>query len=391
MKIGEFAKKHNTTKATIRYYTDLKLLLPSYDETYPNYDDCMKDMKDILMFQKLGFTNKEILNLKMIQRYYITRNEHFVSQVNRIFNHKIKKHKHQIEELNDMIDGIQNLIRDYSDSNNQKTSGISLNALEYLNCPDCHESFELKNANIKHQTIIKGILSCSCGDHYKIENGMIVPLEETVQLPNIRSEPKGDFENHHFALLKKTGDYIVQKIEDWDHSRGILFMGSDVLFFMRGLERCFKKDGMYFICCTSMNTAERLRLIIQSKKLEASIIIVYSNDKLPLSPMIPYFVDLDSNLLDYRNDQALGHHVSLYDHDYKEKGFGIYVKNVVHTNGEHAYYLDQQSVINSYIDKGYSANVVDTLGTFTGIPVFKRILEDDLECEVYLTEYSKEG
>src|SRR6056297_1922661 len=61
MRIGEFSKQFNVSKETVRYYTDRELLTPVKIGNSNIYDqNCVEDMKNILLLKEMDFSIEEI-------------------------------------------------------------------------------------------------------------------------------------------------------------------------------------------------------------------------------------------------------------------------------------------------------------------------------------------
>lgn len=69
MKIGEFVKRCQTTKDTIRYYEELTLIKPDTSTTYKDYNQKnIDDFPTIKEMQSLGLSLKVIQGLFVVKR-----------------------------------------------------------------------------------------------------------------------------------------------------------------------------------------------------------------------------------------------------------------------------------------------------------------------------------
>ncbi len=263
---------------------------------------------------------------------------------------------------------------------------LSMQTLKFLSCPICHNAFEIHNASIKSERIHKGILGCSCGRMYKIDHGIILDQNKDIEFKRAEGNIDIKLESEHFAVLKKSGDYLLNKMNKWDHSRGIIFMPADNISLIRGVDRCFRKQGEYFICCTSLAQASVIWQILERQAFEGNATVIVTDHEPPLSPMIPYLVDFDSNAVDFKKSKPLGHRFSLFDHEFKEEVIGFYAKTV---SVKHSTYLDRSMIGDQYLGEGYQLDEEEVIGTTRGVRVFNDINGSNEECEHYALYHTK--
>lgn len=159
MKIGEFAKKNNTTIDTIRHYMNLKLLLPLKNGGQYDFDEiCQSDFDEIYQLKRLKFTLKDIqyfLDYKRLSGISFTSfqaNEHILSLY--------KAHlKHLIEEEKQLRNTIQTLKTSIQAPNPQpilkkRQIGIDIQLIQFIACPICSTHPLTLKANDVHNNMI---------------------------------------------------------------------------------------------------------------------------------------------------------------------------------------------------------------------------------------------
>ncbi|MGN0704270.1 MAG: MerR family transcriptional regulator [Lentihominibacter sp.] len=186
MKIGEFAEKYGLETSKIRYYIEAGLLLPSRHGSQFRFGekDC-REMELVLELKKLGFSIKEILSYINVMRSYNHGESKMYDKLLKIIRDKKKEHLYSLDALKAQISSLdvkENEIRMLKDNIEQcpvtvdsvtEVSGIPLEAVPILRCPDCGCAFSIENSNIIGGLLTDGVMSCRCGYTAYIRNGML--------------------------------------------------------------------------------------------------------------------------------------------------------------------------------------------------------------------------
>lgn len=158
MKIQAFSEKHNCKLSTVRYYTDLGLLLPNREDTYADYDShCDDDMKKIKRLRSIDFSISDIGKLMTLFRVGVVLSDKDVDVLHGILTHKEQAIHSQIKLLNDNLEDLNILKNEIvSQVKLSEHKGIALNMLDYIICPLCGSYMEINSAKIIIR-IISGI------------------------------------------------------------------------------------------------------------------------------------------------------------------------------------------------------------------------------------------
>lgn len=316
MKIGAFAKKFKLNKSTVRYYSDIKLLIPKQTETYPDYDEsCQKDMADILNLKTMGFTIEQIKEIKILDRFYVNFSESNLNHLYSILNLKVKEHKEHINQISEQIETIESYKASLIHKDILTPYGIPVMSLSFLNCPTCHEQLNISNAAIQSNQILSGQLSCSCGMTYDIRNGIIMASD------SIADDKSGDkqleafefvnkLDNSHIANIRNMGVKIQNSLRQWDHSHGIIFMNADVDVLLMSLTDEFKSDGHYLFCSYDYNGLVILKSKMERQNIKGHFTFIYFDQALPIRHDIPYLIDNVGNLFDLVGGKPIGYGVN---------------------------------------------------------------------------------
>lgn len=284
MRIGEFSKKYNITRDTVRHYIDMGLLIPRKDGHHYRFDDGHgRDISKIIEFKNLDFSLNEIqkiLNFNRLagknsneyNKYYLK-----VLEDKRKFAIKCQKRYEEIEiTLNKKIEDIVN-----REEKTEKLLGINISCLEILYCPLCNNNLNISDGNIENNMIINGKVECYCGYGAYIEDGIYIGNNCGVNLSNEKKIPSKldfmedastEFINFFYdgmsEMIEKikinkkdykyilelencSGTFLMQYIEDLDKETTYIIVNND----KRRLEKLKKNlelnnlhEGFIFIC-----------------------------------------------------------------------------------------------------------------------------------------------
>lgn len=206
MKIGEFAKKHDVTVDTVRYYIDEGLLTPFRENTQYCFTEIDDDVMDsILALKSMNFKIDEMKAYLLFQTLYTNSTFNYIGDFRQRFMNKLKENKQEIKRL----EKINNIIEKRLGGEKEVLSvsrGIPINFIGRLRCPDCKESLELSNPILEHNEVIEGELHCpKCGKKYFISYGIL--SDEPLTDLEVRTDGLSDL----FDKYLKTNDkeYIV--------------------------------------------------------------------------------------------------------------------------------------------------------------------------------------
>lgn len=174
MRIGEFAKKHNTTQDTIRHYLNMELLITEKSGgQYRFSDEDSWDLEKIIELKSLHFSLLEIQEILCFHRLagdmtleYRSYCKSLLESKKEYFIKEIHKYKNLKTTINDMILEIK------ASEENKIKLGIPISSIEIFQCPHCKKGIELFNGIIEKNMILEANIKCECGYNASIENGI---------------------------------------------------------------------------------------------------------------------------------------------------------------------------------------------------------------------------
>src|SRR6056297_844997 len=180
MRIGEFSKQFNVSKETVRYYTDRELLTPVKIGNSNIYDqNCVEDMKNILLLKDMDFTIEEISRyfafFRLSTKHTILMKKDLLS----LFKEKQTDIERKIKDLMTAKKEIQKKIEEINnfeeiDVDADEQPGFPLDLLSILVCPECGKQLHVENGEISFNCLISGIMKCKCGYKAEIIDGIVV-------------------------------------------------------------------------------------------------------------------------------------------------------------------------------------------------------------------------
>jgi len=282
MKIGEFAKKNNTSIDTIRHYMDLGLLVArKQGSQYDFGESCQQSLCEIFALKDMGFALSEIktiLLFRSLGRFTdYQQQEYFRS----LYSARLGQISRQIDELSSMKAALSEEIEKLNQHkpNESLTLGVDVSALNILKCRKCGGSLVLSSGEIKDNRIISGALKCSCGTEYTIENGII--------FTSPASSVSSKFSEDYIAdYIKNTDsdylDKIYKNIEYFSNifdmslleNKVVLELGSGMGFLLRNIYSSLPDSCVYLAVDYDINRHIFLKSMLEKTGIAKNIIFV---------------------------------------------------------------------------------------------------------------------
>jgi len=180
MRIGEFSKQFNVSKETVRYYTDRELLTPVKIGNSNIYDqNCVEDMKNILLLKDMDFSIEEISRYFSFFRLSTKHTIPMKNDLLSLFKEKAVDIEKKINELMVAKKEIQKKIEeikafDEVEADSDEQPGLPIELLSILVCPECGKSLHVENGEISYNCLISGMMTCKCGYKAEIVDGIVV-------------------------------------------------------------------------------------------------------------------------------------------------------------------------------------------------------------------------
>lgn len=204
MKIGEFASGHGVSVDTVRYYMELKLIIPEkHGGQYEFAEGCSQDLLEILWLKAADFSLSEIQKIFTLKRFTSLNNEEDIEYYKGLFENKklaLIDRRSEIDEIIDKIN-LKLMTTETNSKDKRKRLGVPLEILNLLECPKCKQALKLKRATIEENHILEGEFECGCGFNAMIREGIIL-------IPNDYKDPMEDIEIEGHFIEQTSAEYV---------------------------------------------------------------------------------------------------------------------------------------------------------------------------------------
>ena len=306
MKISEFAKMFNINKSTVRYYTDINLLIPDKKKGYFDYDDrCKKDMENIIHLKSIGFLIKEIQLLQAYKKfrkvYLLEEREHLYETI----DNKIISLESQVANIKNQIEGLKNYKNNISVEMERKSIGVPFQILNHLSCAKCNSDLSIHDANIYNNMIYSGNLICTCGSTLWIRDGVIVDdleyykkMKEKESENHVKKASMDSITNDHILQVVRSGKCIADFMNKIDCKKGVLFSNADADLLIMDTTKIFKEDGLYIFVSYDYVSLIDLKKRLKKIGVKGNFVFMCILNKLPIKKSIKYVIDNGGNICD---------------------------------------------------------------------------------------------
>lgn len=320
MRIGAFAKKYDVKKSTIRYYTDINLLIPKKIGHYPMYEKrCDEAMEEITLLKNMGFSIEEILMIVNYERISVTYSANDIQNINNVFDRKVSDVHRQIEKLEDAIKSIRRYQSALHQGSFDSDVGNQYWLFNQMSCTECKQPLLMKDANIHDNKLKTGIFQCEKHESWQLLDGILSSdlsaKEHQKSSRNYSSiSDRIDAETiSQVAHMQNMGDAIIQRFQQWDHTKGVVFLAADTDISMIRLDKYMHEDGVYIFVSHQYHDLFELQRKLRGVNAKGNILFIHSMKGLPFKQHISYVVDnasiyydhgyhLDDHHLYYLND-----------------------------------------------------------------------------------------
>jgi ubiquinone/menaquinone biosynthesis C-methylase UbiE/uncharacterized protein YbaR (Trm112 family) len=231
----------------------------------------LSEIKTILMFNLLG-------NMTSYQKddYY-----------NMLFEDKYLSVIEEIKHLDSVKEKLENQLKELSAHKHEKnfTIGIGLSSIEKLSCLKCHSSLSIKNGEIVDNQVINGTLTCTCGEQYTIDDGILMMadgiLDDTTSFNQqyvtnyISSTDTRYLENIYQGIDR------IQRIIPFDtlHGKALLELGTGVGFTLRNIYHLLPDDCLYIAVDHDITRHKFLKNILEKSDIKKNILFICADFK----------------------------------------------------------------------------------------------------------------
>ena len=278
MKIGKFTVQNNITIDAARYYIELGLLTPEKNGGQYDFDErCKSDLEKIINLKDLGFTLNEIKSILIFRRLGKLTTYQENDYYRDFFCNKKIELSSKIKELNRFREKLEDKIEELSkiECIDNFKIGIDIEALKLFSCLNCGKELVLSDGIITNNQVMEGNLKCTCGEKYKIEDGILVvgSVQAGTNLDIIEYVNSTDSE--YLDNVYSGLEYMNKKIQFEELSNKIILeIGSGTGFFLRNIYNDLPDNSIYIAVDHDLNRHKFLKSMLQKSDHKKKIIFL---------------------------------------------------------------------------------------------------------------------
>ena len=279
MRIGDFAKKYGMNVTAVRYYIENALLTPQRKNNQYIFDqNCINDMDKILEYKECGLTLEEIELLFFLEKTSKFQDETVLQIVQDLFEEKIGVFKEEQSKIQKSIELLEGQLKKFSSIQVQKqdetSTGIPFSFIPYLYCPKCGMPLSMDNTKIQNGHLHAGEMTCSCGYHAVISEGIILCDDHEEDTPfkwfnNVDSvySATDEYSGVYRILLDKGSLYMYQNMPESEFPQMVMFGPFTCNCLLRFCND-FDKKNTYVVIDPSLKRIKRLRDYLSDSGLQ---------------------------------------------------------------------------------------------------------------------------
>ena len=376
MRIGEFSRKHNIPKSTVRYYIDLGLIAPNKLNSQYIFDEmCSKNLGTIKKLKNLDFSLDEISDILSFMLLSEVEDSIYIDYFTKVYFKKkdeLTEQRKKIGEKIEVIEKEMGRLKTIERDDNEKI-GVPLNFIPYLYCPKCKSEVSVSSNNVKNNMIIEGEINCSCGFTMEIHEGIIIANEKLknrldldVDLDKFQLNYISKTDREFINLIYEATNWIVKKIDLKSLSNKIIMKNNTGTgMFIRKYCELLPKDCYYIAVDNKLDFLRYTKKVLEKKSERPNIIFLCTEfDDIPIKDNIIDIIIDKTNGSFYDIDKA-AFVMDILCHKLKDKGkwlgtylyfpYGKYPKKMEDRYYE---YFDKDNLIQAF-NKNYKE--IDTM------------------------------
>ncbi len=336
MKIGKFAKKHDVTLDTIRFYMEKGLLVPSKKDSQYYFSEIdSANLEKIKKLKELGFSLSEIQRIFSFQRIGGTSTEVSRRLFLSLLEEKKERVSQEIEKLSNIYSSLNKSIEKLlkEEARHNKITGVPINSLNLLRCPSCYKALNISQGYIESNMVIDSEVSCSCGYFSEIREGIFIdPRANRTKLMNGRPMPSKEeyletASMDQINYLHKGMTKLIELLIKYhDGSEYIMELNNCVGFFLLQYINYLPGDVVYILVDYDLERVKQIKKNLESYYHNKKFLFLCCD--LHSIPLKKASIDIiiDYNMTKHYKEEHERWLIDIIEPFIKEKGFlgGIY-------------------------------------------------------------------
>lgn len=357
MRIGKVSELYHISVDNLYYYINYGLLVPPRPRGQYLFDEpTLRDLEWILELKDLDFSLREIHMILSLKRVSGLADAQDVEELKAIYEGKRDFCTQELSRITQVIERLDKKIEalDHIKASSPIKTGVPIVSLPHLCCPVCQKSFTLTDVEMDSRFLYHGTLSCSCGYHAQIEQGILMTPNKNKNLqdtPDVTRELYKDLPPELISMFQRSYNWMLEKMEAADLSQKVIAETYiNAWFFMHNHLEYLPKDSLYIVIDKYPETLLMYKHLIEKQRPDLDIL--YLADSSTAFPLKPGCIDIH---LDFfaANEHNFYHDTFLY------KEISPYLKSDADLIGTYFYFENapksMQSLLSQY-PESHSSN-----------------------------------
>lgn len=248
-------------------------------------------MNKILEYKECGLTLEEIELMFFLEKTSKFHDETILQIVQDLFEEKIDGFKEEQAKIQKSIELLEEQLNKFSSIQVRRqqddSAGIPFSFIPYLYCPKCGTPLSMDNTKIQNGHLYEGEMTCTCGYHSVISEGIILCDDHEEDTPfkwfnNIDSvySATDEYSGVYRILLDKGSLYMYQNMPESEFPQMVMFGPFTCNCLLRFCNDLDKKHT-YVVIDPSLKRIKRLQEYLSDSGLQL-IFMAGGIDEVPL-------------------------------------------------------------------------------------------------------------
>lgn len=317
MRIGKVSELYHISVDNLYYYINYGLLVPPRPKGQYHFDSqTLRDLELILELKALNFSLQEIHRILSIYRILEPTGTEDITELIRIFTDKRSACLEEAGRLEQVARILDSKILELTSRriSSETARGLPVRMLDLLRCPNCGGAFSISGANMNLQDIYSGAVSCSCGYHITIENGILITPNKNTSLydkPDLKRELYKDLPPKLISRFQLSYNWMCDKLaENPLKDKVVLESYVNAWFFLHNHLEYLDPSSRYIVVDKYPETLLMYKKLIEQQNTKLDIL--YIADSSTEFPLKKECIDLNIDFFSI-NEHNFYHHSFLVD------------------------------------------------------------------------------
>lgn len=286
MKIGHVVQKYGIPVNRLYFYINSGLLVPPRRNNQYSFDErTIEELEWILELKEMKFPLKTIHRLLSLRRISNLCSEEDQMELRNIYlDHSEALRQKEVA----LCTARQKVMRQLSGWERQPASapqtGVPVEMLHLLCCPDCGGELTLSNVSMSQKYIFQAGLRCSCGYSAVIQNGILQTPHKNESLhdkPDVNRELYRDLPSMTLSLFERSYRWLEERLRPERHGHVWLESYVNAWFFFHNHLELLNKEDSLIVLDKFPETIQAYKMVIERQGPPCNILYIADASGIP--------------------------------------------------------------------------------------------------------------